>query len=409
MQTATLARSISQADQTAGSDSKGSSRPDHSILQGVILARIGVADGATRSDLGKDIRPLVACWLNAADWRKVMLAALAALKDDGLIVEQSNRLQTSAAGQEAVRRFLKVKGTLPTKWSVVTAHHLVPRALGLESKPARFRKSLERPDILRAMILHKAYDLKLKGTPTPARVRAALAIKALERAFGNRISSELGRVPGAGMSAKASRLLAGRLSATGRDFGTDSRLIGALAAEVLGIKRSDASALQQALIRLVLCGKVLDGQWATERTARTGSAIRNGPANEKGKEKKSARTKKSVEGSNVPKRSGSAITVTKPDLDGFVKEVHRQTEICAQGWSGDRKAFISHVSQAIRNSCPQWDLSEIEFKCMLLEAHHAGKVLLAFADLKDARNIEDVQKSAVSYKGMIWHYIRVTE
>ncbi len=60
----------------------------------------------------------------------------------------------------------------------------------------------------------------------------------------------------------------------------------------------------------------------------------------------------------------------------------------AEGWPGNRKAFISHVWNAIRDSEPQWGISEIEFKCMLAEAHRAGRIVLANADLKDKKNLK---------------------
>lgn len=99
----------------------------------------------------------------------------------------------------------------------------------------------------------------------------------------------------------------------------------------------------------------------------------------------------------------------RPDIAGFAKEIHSSARLCAEGWSGDRKAFISRVWQVILEKHPEWGLSAIEFKCMLVEAHQAGHVLLAYADLKDKNNIADVQASAITYKNMVWHYIRVEE
>jgi hypothetical protein len=44
---------------------------------------------------------------------------------------------------------------------------------------------------------------------------------------------------------------------------------------------------------------------------------------------------------------------------------------------------------------------------MLAEAHRAGQLALANADLKDKDNIKDVQDSAVSYRNAVFHFIRV--
>ena len=54
-----------------------------------------------------------------------------------------------------------------------------------------------------------------------------------------------------------------------------------------------------------------------------------------------------------------------------------------------------------------WGLSEIEFKAMLAEAHRAGHVVLANADLKDNENAKDLQDSALIYKNAVFHFIRV--
>ena len=46
---------------------------------------------------------------------------------------------------------------------------------------------------------------------------------------------------------------------------------------------------------------------------------------------------------------------------------------------------------------------------MLAEAHRAGQLVLANADLKDRRSIADVQASAIAYKNAIFHYVRVDD
>jgi hypothetical protein len=97
----------------------------------------------------------------------------------------------------------------------------------------------------------------------------------------------------------------------------------------------------------------------------------------------------------------------RPDLAGFAQEVRRHAAARAQGWAGNRKAYISHVWHLMREKRPEWELSEIEFKCMLIEAHRAGSLALANADLKDNSNIAQVQDSAVVYKNAVFHFIRV--
>jgi hypothetical protein len=99
----------------------------------------------------------------------------------------------------------------------------------------------------------------------------------------------------------------------------------------------------------------------------------------------------------------------RPDLAGFAAEVRTHAAIVAEGWPGNRKAFISRVWPALAAARPEWALSEIEFKCMLSEAHRVGKLVLANADLKDTRNLKDVQASAVAYRNAVFHFVRVDD
>ena len=99
----------------------------------------------------------------------------------------------------------------------------------------------------------------------------------------------------------------------------------------------------------------------------------------------------------------------RPDLGQFADAVRRAAAGRAEGWPGNRKAYISHVWAAIRSNEPRWGLSEIEFKCMLAEAHRLGAVVLANADLKNKSNMAELESSAVPYKNTVWHFVRVEE
>jgi hypothetical protein len=106
--------------------------------------------------------------------------------------------------------------------------------------------------------------------------------------------------------------------------------------------------------------------------------------------------------------SAARASTDRPlDLPGFALEVRRCAASEAQGWSGDRKAYISRVWRSLRERRPDWALSEIEFKGMLAEAHRCGQLALANADLKDESNIKDVRDSALIYKNAVFHFIRV--
>jgi hypothetical protein len=99
----------------------------------------------------------------------------------------------------------------------------------------------------------------------------------------------------------------------------------------------------------------------------------------------------------------------RPDLAEFARSVKRAAALRAEGWPGNRKAYISQVWDAVRAAEPRWDLSEIEFKCMLAEGHRQGAVVLANADLKSKSNMKELESSAVLYKNTVWHFVRVEE
>lgn len=358
-------------------------------LAAIVLARIAVAGGATRAELRRDLHGLLAHRFSPAEWRQSAERTTDALVSSRLVEETRNRLAVTEAGMAAAARFLGRKpGALPS-WPVRRDVELVAKALGLEAESAPKLKALGKPDGLRVAIVQRAFGLPLKPRQSPARLRADLAVIALERAFGNKIKSGLGA--GSGLSAKAGRLLAGQLAQRPREFPSDGRLVAQLAADAAQAPQSSLDALRAAIIK----------RWVTELLARTGDApapprpvaapIPPQPANDA-----------------APASTGSA-PVAHPDLNGFASGVLMAASECAEGWPGNRKAFISHVWHVIRSAHPEWGLTEVVFKGMLAEAHRAGRLTLANADLKDKKHLRDFEESAIVYKNTVWHFVRVED
>jgi hypothetical protein len=363
----------------------GALEPDR--LRAILLVRIaGAAHGLSLASLADELAPLAAHRLTPAQWRTLAAGEVEALAAAGLIERVAGGcVAATPAGVARTAMFLGVKGNLPRAWQHLHEVRLVAKALGLEREAAKRLAALATPDGLRAAIVQRAFGLKIKGAATPSRLRAALAATALERAFGNQIKAGLtGKL---GLSAKAGRLLAAQLAGKPRDFGTDARLVAALAAEQVGAARADPASLRLAVLRRYL-----------DREADAAPA-RRAPA------KVTALRPRVVE---APAAGPAPVEATgRPGLAGFAEEVRRHAAACADGWPGNRKAYISHVWQAVRGRRPEWGLSEIEFKCMLAEAHRAGSLSLAHADLKDNSNIRELQDSAVVYKNAVFHFVRV--
>jgi len=365
---------------------------DADRLRECMLVRIAAAeDGLAKAELAADLAPWVSHRLTVGQWRALIDGELAALAQDGLARISAGRIEASEAGIARARAFVRPKAPAAPlgRWEALRDGPLLAKALGLQREPARRIAALARPDGLRAAIVQRAFGLRIKGAPTPSRLRSALAAVALERAFGNQIKAGLaGKL---GLSAKAGRLLAAQLLGRPRPVGTDARLVAALAAEEVGAAQADLASLRLAVMR----------RYLEAPAAKVPAAQRARPAPVEASPPARPRL---VE---PPAPAPAAPVAVRPDLAGFAAEVRRHAEARAHGWPGNRRAYISHVWQQLRQARPEWGLSEIEFKCMLTEAHRAGSLSLANADLKDGSSIRDLQDSAVAYKNAVFHFVRV--
>ncbi|NOU06625.1 MAG: hypothetical protein HOO99_10625 [Hyphomicrobiaceae bacterium] len=388
---------------------------DTDRMRDIVLVRIATA-GKTliRADLTRELQPLASHIASPTAWSVLLDRDLAALADAGLVTIKPLGVTATEPGLKRAALVLGLPN-LPRTWADAKGGRLMVKALGLDSLAARRMKALLKADGLRNAIVLKAFGLKMRTLPSPARIRVELARLALSRAFGNTAPPDVaGR---SGLSAKAGRNLAGRLANPPRDFPTDSRLVGALAAEHVGSAKQDLDALQLALLRRYVTkgaiatpaqarpskGKVATKRQSPRHAPRIAGAI---PVTSLDTHLPSV--SQSIERSTKPPM-GQLSEIVRPDFPGFVIAVRQLADTVADGWSGNRKAFVSRVWRALADRYPGWQLSEIEFKGMLAEAHRVGELLLANADLKDGASIADVQASAIVYKNTIFHYVRVDD
>ncbi len=355
----------------------------------LLLVRLAAAEGATRAEAASDLAPLFTQMLSPTDWRRTAEREIGQLVAAGLASENRSRLAASERGAQLAASYLGQKGALARPWAELRDVLLVAKSLGVNHLGAARLKALARPEELRALIVQCAFGLTLRKNQPPAKLRAQLAVVALERAFGNKIKAGLGK--GSALSAKAGRLLAGQLSKNPKDYGSDAKLLAELAAEQVGASQATPEALRAAILG-ALGAKALEAARRSPEARSSGAAPALAPA----------ANDTSPAALAPPKRE-------RPDLAQFVHAVKQAARARAEGWSGSRKAYISQVWKLISTSAPAWDLSEIEFKCMLAEAHRVGQVTLAGADLKDKSNLAEIESSAVHYKNAVWHFIRVED
>jgi hypothetical protein len=394
-------------------------------IKEIILARVASGAGTIARDAAAaDLACLAGEGVAPKAWRQAFDRDVATLASAGLMHVLGANLEITDAGRMRAPMLVGGKGPWPKTWSDVLSIRLMAKALGLEGESPAKTKLLAKPDGLRAAILQKSFGIKVKGVPTASRVRSALAVVALERAFGNKIRA--GVAGKSGLSAKAGRALAGQLAITPRDFGTDSRLVSALAAEQAGTAATDFAALQSALLRRYVIGraapaavKATKPKRATRRKAGPGAKpMAAAPVRERPDVHVAADLSPALiaghaaalaAGQTIGSATNLAARPVRPDLPAFASEIRALAATRATGWAGNRKAFISHVWSTVAVARADWGLTEIEFKCMLAEAHRAGHLVLTHSDLKDAATLKDVQASAVSFKNAVFHVVRVDD
>ena len=363
----------------------------------LMLARAADTKGVARSEFLRDLAPLVSAV-------EVRLATLIA---DGLASDGGGRVVLTDAGRAHLLAALGLKALPkdgPKHWDEMRGC-LLAHVLGVKPDALK-RKVLAKPDGLRAAILDQAFDLKLKGAMTTARLRAALAVVALERAFGNKVKAGLGT--GTGLSPKAGRLLAGQLSKAPRDFGTDSRLVAALAAEQAGASSSDFEALRVAVLTRFV-GVAASAAAVKVARAKPMPTLVPVPVAQlsPGSQTPVPQLPKIIPISpEFPSRPAASH---RPDLAGFADAIKAIAKLRAEGWSGSRKSYIADVWDGVKSRFTSWGLTEVEFKSMLAEAHRTGHIVLANADLKTKDNAARLAASAVSYKNTVWHFVRVED
>jgi hypothetical protein len=358
------------------------------VVDDLILARVACSGGATRAQIVRDLGPLVTPKQSSAQWRETVDAALARLDAGGKVRDGRGRLRLAEPGEAAVARYFGEKDSHARTWTDQRDIWLVAKGLGVDASKPALRSALSRPDGLSALVVQQAFGLAVRQALSPSKLRAALALVALERAFGDNVKDGLGK--GSALSAKAGRVLAGQLLHKPRELATDTRLVAALCADQAGAVRFDADTLRLAVLRKL--GSV-DAPISAQPVAK--------PA-----------LRAVCESEPPPPRILTSQPEETPQLPGlaqFSAGVLTAARTRAEGWPGARKAFISRVWDAIRTSHPEWGLSEIEFKDMLAGAHRAGQLVLSGADLKNKQNIKEFEESAILYKNTVWHYVRVED
>ena len=356
----------------------------------LVLLRIACG-GASRAELQRDLAGLLAPRVSGTQFRRAAEMAIGQHTGRGYLLEAKGRLSVTAAGQRAAEGLVPGGRLAQATWDDVRNRVLIAHALGVNADSGPIAKALDRADSLAALTVQRHFGVGGSRVLSINDLRAALAVIALERAFGNKIKTGLAK--GSGLPGKTARLLAGQLLRKPREFSSDGKLIQALAADIAGAQSEGIESLRLALLRrLTAPAGAEDALVAPQETQEQGSDADAPRAD-----------------NDAAPLASAPPAIGPPDMAEFAGAVLDAARPVSEGWPGNRKAFISQVWQAIRVARRDWDLTEIAFKSMLAEAHRMGQLVLATADLKDKSARKELEDSKILYKNTVWHFVRVED
>ncbi len=236
----------------------------------------------------------------------------------------------------------------------------------------------------------------------------------------------------------------------------DAGLVARIAAQCVGARKTDASALRHALLRAFLVGTHLErpGTATGARTAaETGPGMGEGMgsahverlAAQEAQTAAQAPQAGRLEGNVMRKREqprpaggagpdgpslrlatrdGTAVRANAASGDAappagdprneqdravraFAGEVLAVTDQIATGWSGHRKALVRDVWAKLQERQPKGQMIDLAaFKAWLLAAHRHGHLVLVNADLREREALALIQSSEIVHGNMRWHYVR---
>ena len=365
-------------------------RAAHLAIADLILLRVATGS-ATRAELQRDLAALVAPKVPGTAFRRAAEVAIGQHDARQLISETKGRLTPTPAGSRTAAALISLTCSISGDWAELRNGALMFSALAIPGESPGLIKALERPEGLAAIMLQSHFALPVTRALSPADMRNQLAVIALEKAFGNKIKTGLGK--GAGLPAKTGRMLAGQLFSKPREVTSDGKLLTLLAAEIFDAPSDALDGLRLSVLRRLTSPAADHEQVSKSSVSDRGVSSITGclPAND-------------AEPLDLPRPA-----IARPDMAEFAGAVLEAARPVSEGWPGNRKAFISRVWRAIRNARPEWELSEIAFKSMLAEAHRSGGLVLASADLKDKNALKEIEDSKILYKNTVWHFVRVED
>jgi hypothetical protein len=345
--------------------------PPLSPIESLALARLLLAGekGAKTADFKKDLEPLLGHRWSGGELTAVLERTVTKLVSMALAAYQPVKSKKAAPavaltdkGRRTALAFLRID-QLPAKpkpsWASLKKSLLLAPALGLAGSSSPLAKD----DTLRGVLLKTQYDLALGEFPSAKQAKEAWTRKTL--GIGEREKVTLDTVQAA---------LFRRESGDDRPT-APKKALDRLLAHKLRARRDDPKELRDEILR----------RWVDDSLGMRPTVV-----------------------SQPGDFTATPPPSTSPfDLARFARSVLAAARSCQSGRYGDSKVFIIHVWAAIQHDPGLDGMDLAAFKMRLAEANNARLLDLSRADLVQAMNPEDVQRSEVSYMNATFHFIRV--
>jgi hypothetical protein len=337
------------------------------LIAQLVLARLLVAGekGVTTTELRKGLEPLLGHRFAGAALAERLAQALSDLQSAGLAhwtkKGKTERAMATPKGECQALGFLGLDCLPPrSTWGQITKSYLAARALGLPAPRDKAVKQLSGDTGFKAALLKAQYNLPLDGYPTFDQALDALAWRLLGFAEASTVKFTVKAVK----AALVQREFDGSSHA---DPKADPKKEAVkLLAKRVGARQSARNELRFAALR----------RWIDEVTA-------------------------------TPVPVPAFVPPPHSDLDAFARRVIAAARASRSGRFGEDKVFVSHVFQVLRAD-PQFAAMGLDgFKRRLADANNARLLDLSRANMVEAMDPGDVERSRISYLGAEFHFVRI--
>ena len=329
------------------------------VLGDMILVRL-LGSGKTppaRSQIDRDLKPLVSVSMDKAEWQERLDATLSSLEEQGVIESRPYRL-TDTGRQRAVG-FLNLDSVPKEKWTTLRDRYLIASALGISPTDKQAFRDVGTSDGLRPAILVNHFDLPGSRVPSKARAMHLLAWQQLQLAHEFEIPTTKD------ISHK------NILYATILD-GQKGDPVTLLAAQVTKSESNSLKHVREAVIR----------NWLASREPNTDSpSVAPEPA--------------------TADRETHALNLTE-----FAERVRTIAQQSSTGKFGENKVFLSHVWNQYQGDGGGNGMTRSDFDQLLVDANRQNLLTLSRADLISAMNPQDVQESEIRSANATFHFLR---